>query len=101
MLKNELPPSGSSRENRKQWWQENSQAWTDKLRTVMIEHCNIGHDWQFSEQHKQWLQLYYDANLLLMNCMNSGCVVSDEVREEIEETLLLPIADIEKRQQQM
>jgi hypothetical protein len=33
--------------------------------------------------------------------MNSGCVVSDEVREEIEETLLLPIADIEKRQQQM
>lgn len=99
-LKNELPPSGSSRENRKQWWQENSQAWTDKLRTVMIEHCNIGHDWQFSEQQKQWLQLYYDVNLLLMNCMNSGWVVSNEVREDIEETLLLPIEEIKKRQQQ-
>jgi hypothetical protein len=52
---------------------------------------------------KQWevLKQYYDANTLLADCLNSDCIVSAEVREEIEETLLLPIAEIEKHQQQM
>jgi hypothetical protein len=40
---------------------------------------------------------YYDANELLVACLNSGCLVSNRVREEIEETLLLPIAEIENR----
>ncbi len=56
---------------------------------------------QFSNKHQELLQQYYDANQLLVNCLNSACEVSDEVREEIEETLLLPIVEIEKRQQQM
>jgi predicted NACHT family NTPase len=65
----------------------------------MIDHRNIGHDWQFSDQQKQLLQQYYDANKLLVDCLNSDCDVSREVRQEIEETLLLPIAEIQKRQQ--
>ncbi len=80
-----------------QWWQENGQAWTEQLRAVMIEHRNIGHDWQFSDDQKKQLQQYYDANDLLVNCLNSDCYVSREVRQEIEETLLLPIAEIKKR----
>lgn len=43
------------------------------------------------------LQQYYDANKLLVDCLNSGCAVSLKVREEIEETLLLPNAEIERR----
>jgi predicted NACHT family NTPase len=35
------------------------------------------------------------------DCLNSDCYVSREVRQEIEETLLLPIAEIEKRQQRV
>jgi predicted NACHT family NTPase len=81
------------------WWTINSQAWTEQLQTVMIEHRNIGHNWQFSAQQKQLLQQYYDANKLLVDCLNSDCYVSREVRQEIEETLLLPIAEIQKRQQ--
>jgi hypothetical protein len=52
---------------------------------------------------KQWkvLKQYYDANKLLADCLNSDCIVSAEFREEIEDTLLLPIAEIEKHQQQM
>jgi len=63
----------------------------------MIKYRNIGHNWLFSEQQKELLSQYYDANKLLVDCLNSGCNVTPAVREEIEETLLLPIAEIEKR----
>jgi predicted NACHT family NTPase len=44
--------------------------------------------------------LYYYANQTLVDCLNTDCYVSREVREEIEETLLLPIEEIEKWKQQ-
>jgi hypothetical protein len=50
----------------------------------LIEYRNIGHDWQFSDKQKSLLQQYYDANLLLVECLNSECYVSREVRREIE-----------------
>ena len=96
-IRNQLPDfSAKNKENCRQWWQANGIAWTEQLRSIMIEHQNIGHDWQFSEKQKKLLQQYYDANKLLVDCLNSDCYVSREVRESIESTLLLPIASIEK-----
>lgn len=43
------------------------------------------------------VEQYHYANQLLLDCLNSDCYVSREVKEEIKETLLLPIAEIEKR----
>jgi predicted NACHT family NTPase len=96
-LQSEFSELDEDRESFFEWWESNGLAWSDKLRSIMIEHQNIGHDWQFSEQEKELLTQYYSANQLLMDCLNSGCNVSSQVREEIEETLLLPIAEIEKR----
>ena len=73
------------------WWQKNGQVWAEQLRAMMIEHHNIGHDWQFSKEQEDLLQQYYDANKLLVDCLNSDCYVSREVRQEIEDTLLLPV----------
>jgi predicted NACHT family NTPase len=81
------------------WWKFNGKAWLEKLKNVLIEHRNIPHDWQFGDEQKKLLQQYYDANKLLVDCLSSGCNVSQRVRQEIEETLLLPIAEIQKRQQ--
>jgi predicted NACHT family NTPase len=78
------------------WWQP-KKSWIKQLRVVMIQHRNIGHDWQFSEQQKKLLKEYYEANLLLVDCLNSTCNVTFSVRQEIEETLLLPIAEIKKK----
>jgi predicted NACHT family NTPase len=89
-LKNQLP-NPEDEEAYKQWWLENGQAWTDQLRAVMIEHRNIGHDWQFTDAQKGLLKQYYDANKLLVDCLNSDCYVSREVRQKIEDTLLLPV----------
>lgn len=79
------------------WWQENGQAWTNDLRKAIIKHRNIGHDWQFSEDQKSKLEQYYRANQLLTQCLHQDCYVSPEVRRYIEETLLLPMVEIEKR----
>jgi len=84
-------------ENFRQWWRIHGSTWTEQLRTLMIKHRNIGHDWQFSDSQKQLLQQYYDANKLLVNSLKSDCYISQEVRQEIEDTLLLSIAEIEKR----
>lgn len=88
-LKSQLP-SIENREHFKQWWKTNGQNWTEQLRTVMIQHRNIGHNWQFTTTQKQLLNQYYEANRLLVACLNSDCYVSRKVREEIEATLLLP-----------
>jgi predicted NACHT family NTPase len=80
----------------REWWKAKGQDWTQQLINVMIKYRNIGHDWQFSEQQKSLLRKYYDANKLLVDCLNSASNVSPAVRQEIEETLLLPIANIKK-----
>ncbi len=91
-LKEQLPDtSNDNRKNFLHWLQVDSQAWIEQLRPIMIEHRNIGHEWQFTDSQKELLKQYYDANKLLVDCLNSDCYVSREVRQEIEDTLLLPV----------
>ncbi|WP_199312964.1 NACHT domain-containing protein [Microcoleus sp. FACHB-672] len=96
-LRDELADPNQDQEKFQEWWQSNRQTWIDKVRKIMIEYRNIGHDWQLKLEDFKLLDQYYDANLLLVKCLNSDCVVSPEVRQEIDDTLLLPIAEIEKR----
>jgi predicted NACHT family NTPase len=96
-LQAQLPDVDDEEEKLKQWWQNNGQAWAEKLRSVMIEHRNIGHNWQFNYQQQQALEQYNNANQLLIDCLNSDCYVSRKARQEIEDTLLLPTSEIEKR----
>ena len=56
--------------------------------------------WRVVNEKQKLLKEYYDANKLLLDCLNSGDNSSLEIREELEETLLLPIAEIEKRKRE-
>jgi predicted NACHT family NTPase len=89
--KDRLP---TNRQILKQWWEANGRDWTEELRSITIEHRNIGRDWQFSKDQEDLLQQYYDANKLLLDCLNSDCYISREVRAEIEDNLLLPIKSL-------
>ncbi|MEG4811682.1 NACHT domain-containing NTPase [Microcoleus sp. F8-D3] len=95
-LLEQLPDPKSDKEIFAKWWQDNGQAWDKRLRQMMILYRDMGHNWQFNEQQKSLLRKYYDANKLLVHCLNSGCNVFPAVRQEIEDTLLLPIANIQK-----
>jgi len=77
-LKAQLPAPDGDKKIFKQWWEVNGQAWTEELRTLMIEHGNIGHNWQFSEQHRKLLTQYYHANLLLVDCLNNNSDVTPQ-----------------------
>ncbi|MEQ8970477.1 MAG: hypothetical protein RIE73_08785 [Coleofasciculus sp. C1-SOL-03] len=52
--------------------------WIKGLRNVMMQYCNFGHNWQFSKKQEQLFQQYYEANKLLVNCLNSDCYISVE-----------------------
>lgn len=98
-LKDELPNPDQKEETFQQWWTYNRKAWAKRLKYAIIEYQDIGHDWQFSEKQRELLEDYYQANNLLVKCLNSDGYVSREVRQEIKETLLLPIAEIEQRKE--
>jgi predicted NACHT family NTPase len=96
-LKDELPDLDKNTEEAREWMESNSLNWSHRLKNVMILHRNIGHDWQLSTQPSEAIQQYYNANKLLVECLNCNCKVTLAVRQEIEDTLLLSIAEIEKR----
>jgi predicted NACHT family NTPase len=81
----------------KTWWALESRSWVEDVKNLLLVYRNIGNNWQLNEIQKQLLQKYDYANKLLVNCLNSNCTVSNQARQVIEETLLLPIAEIEKR----
>ncbi len=89
-LKEQLPTPVQGREKLKKWWNANGQTWANELRLVIVRCRNIGHQWQFSEQHKEILKQYYTANQLLVDCLKSACKVTPTLPENILATLLLP-----------
>jgi predicted NACHT family NTPase/DNA-binding Xre family transcriptional regulator len=94
-LRDRLPSnSWPNRHHFVSWWRTESQQWIKDLYQLVLRSRNIGHDWQFTDAQKALLQQYYDANLLLIECLNSDCYVSRSVREEIEATLLLPVSEL-------
>lgn len=94
-LKEEISNQNQSGTEFGVWWKFNGKAWTEQLRAVIISHRNMGQDWQFSSRQKEILKEYYDANKLLVDCLNTDCCLSDTVRQEIEATLLQPKVGIE------
>jgi predicted NACHT family NTPase len=106
-LKEQIPLMKEDLESFYDWWKFHGQTWTKKLRNLMIKHLNIPHNWfstnidnfsfSFWGDESASLNQYYDANKLLVDCLNRAANVTPTVRSHIEDTLLLPIAEIEKR----
>lgn len=99
-LQAQLPAPSQNQKWQQDWWQENYTAWVDQLRGTIADYRNINHSWQFNPMQQQVLQRYYDANQLLVDCLNSNCEVTAAIRQEIEATLLLPQAELEEREWQ-
>jgi hypothetical protein len=75
-------------------WTNKIKALDEQLRLMLVKYRNIGHIWKFNPQQRELIQQYYDANKLLVYCLKN---TSEEVRSHIEETLLLPISEVEPR----
>jgi predicted NACHT family NTPase len=99
-LKDQLPPPSQNRERLQKWWETHYSAWVEQLRETIVKYRNINHPWHFSPEQQQVLQRYYDANQLLIDCLNSNCEITTAIRQEIEATLLLPQQELEDREWQ-
>jgi predicted NACHT family NTPase len=99
-LRDQMPPASQNRDRLEKWWKAHYVTWLEQLKTAIAHYRNIHHTWEFSPEQKQILQHYYDANQLLIDCLNSNCEVTATIRQEIEATLLLPQKELEEREWQ-
>lgn len=76
---------------------DDGRSWLRKLRAIMIAHRNIGQEFYLTWEQKSILKQYYNSNLLLWKCLNNS-YVDRSFRENITETLLLPVKEVERKQ---
>ncbi|BAZ51502.1 putative signal transduction protein containing Nacht domain [Nostoc sp. NIES-4103] len=88
-LRNQLPLPSQGRDILKAWWEANGKTWTKELQTLMLTNRQIGYNWQFNQQDLQQLQYYWDANKLLLDCLNRANNVTVKMRDWIENNLFL------------
>ncbi|GJD19099.1 hypothetical protein RIVM261_040550 [Rivularia sp. IAM M-261] len=90
-------PSGQERINYQQFWHDEGKGWTEELIMNMSNYCQIRQNWHLNNEQYELFEQYYNANYLLLDCLNIVTTVSKHVIKEVEEMLFLPIAEIDKR----
>lgn len=76
-------------------YEQRLEQWRQRLSSCLSQR-NLKLDWQFSDEQKQLLNKYYATNKLLVDLVQENHA-SPEVQKEIQDTLLLPIVEIERR----
>jgi predicted NACHT family NTPase len=87
----------SNKKHFEQWWKDFGQDWREELRQAMIKYRNLGHDWQFTDNQRKLLHNCDTANGFLVELLKIENAASPEARQEIEDNLLLPIAELKRR----
>ena len=76
-------------------YEKRLEEWRQRLSSCLYQR-NLKLDWPFSDEQKQLLNKYYVANKLLVDLLQENRA-SPEVQKDIQDTLLLPIVEIERR----
>ncbi|MDG2990156.1 NACHT domain-containing NTPase [Candidatus Synechococcus calcipolaris G9] len=96
-LREQLPVDQSS-DRINEWCDEYYGVWVEQLQGAIANYRNISHPWEFTTDQQRILRSYYDANQLLVDCLNSPCEITKSIRQDIEATLLLPKKELEDRE---
>ncbi|MGF1590212.1 MAG: NACHT domain-containing protein [Pleurocapsa sp.] len=70
------------------WWHNQGKAWSNSFNSVAAQYRNMGYQWQFDVKQQKSLEQYYQANVLLLDCLNNSPSLNWEVREKIIHQLL-------------
>jgi predicted NACHT family NTPase len=87
-VKEKLPSPSLGKESLESWWKTEGISWCRSLQQTINKHCYLGQDWQFNDGEREVLTRYYQANQFLVECLDSPCTISPELRQEIERSLL-------------
>jgi hypothetical protein len=81
------------------WWSEfEYQNWIEQLKRAVSLYRNAQSYWHCD--HKEILNRYYNANKLLIDCLEHNYELTIELRQEIETALLLSEKELQKKQSQ-
>jgi hypothetical protein len=90
-LKNQLPTTNEELQKLREWWTGKGCQWLYELRDWIIEHRQIAHHLYLYDCNVETAHHYCDINKLLIECLNRGTQVPDELRSHIEDNLFLPL----------
>ncbi|MGA1623483.1 MAG: NACHT domain-containing protein, partial [Synechocystis sp.] len=93
-LKQELPDLEIGKAALLSWWQREGGGWIENFLNWLETYRHLPVNFSFSSQQKQLLKRYYEANCLLMECLQSDGQVQAAVREAITAGLLLPDGEL-------
>ena len=88
-------PNPSNKQIFDNWWQLYGQFWSEKFNIFFAQFPQTVHDFSLSSQQKKLFNDYYKANQFILECLNTDCYVNLETRQKIEDTLFLPLGEIE------
>jgi len=92
-LKEQMPNLNGDMESLLDWLKTHGKAWNKQVKDLIVDPYPINcHYPNLSEAQKELLKQYYNANRLLVECMNIANM-SPEVRKEIKDSLLLYLDD--------
>ena len=60
----------------REWFRKNYQSWLERLRAAAARYWGFGHTWGLADDDKKLLQQYYQANRLLVDCMDAAPALS-------------------------
>jgi hypothetical protein len=63
------------------------QTFVNDLQLIMLTYRDLGHEWNLTAEQIKQISRYFEANLLLLECLKLA-YVSD--RQAIEDSLMLP-----------
>jgi transcriptional regulator with XRE-family HTH domain len=95
-LKKQVPDgSFELSEESKKWWLHHGRGWSDQLRIYLVEqHLLRSPEWlTFLDREKELMRLYYEANLLIVECLQKSSL-SYETRCQIESSILNPVLQV-------
>lgn len=78
------------------WWNLEKITWRKKLKKISSENGALRISFQLNAKDLNAFQEYYHSIKTIIDCLNSDCYVTKATRQYIEDTLLLPLSEIEK-----
>lgn len=95
ILKNPIPdPNDQQLFN--PWWKSNGKLWSEQLNIFFAQVPETIPNFKLTIEQINLLKQYCISNEFLWECMNTNCYIKREIRQEIQDTLFLPIREIEK-----
>ena len=95
ILKKPIPNPDDNKPRFDTWWQSDGKSWTEQFNFFFTQQPKIIPNFGLTSGQLDRLKQYFISNEFLLECMNTNCIISRNVRQEIINNLFIPIGEID------